>query len=64
MQKTFLTAIAGITAMGLSGISSSVAAQGVSDIYKNRTVTILVGYSAGGTYGRTSLLLSVRPKSC
>lgn len=58
MQKTFLTAIAAISALGLSSVSANVAAQGVSDIYKNRTVTILVGYSAGGTYGRTSLLLS------
>ncbi|MBT5049522.1 MAG: hypothetical protein HOM58_13565 [Rhodospirillaceae bacterium] len=58
MKKTLLTAVAGITAMGLSSVSTSVAAQDISDIYKNRTITLLVGYSAGGTYGRTSLLLS------
>jgi tripartite-type tricarboxylate transporter receptor subunit TctC len=33
-------------------------AQSVADTYKDRTVTILVGYGAGGTYGQTSLLLS------
>lgn len=33
-------------------------AQTAEEIYKDRTVTILVGYGAGGTYGRTSLLLA------
>lgn len=34
------------------------AAQSVADVYKNRTVTLLMGYSVGGTYGQTTLLLS------
>jgi tripartite-type tricarboxylate transporter receptor subunit TctC len=34
------------------------AAQSAADVYKDRTVTILVGYGAGGTYGQTSLLLA------
>lgn len=34
------------------------AAQSAADTYKGRTVTVLVGYGAGGTYGQTTLLLS------
>ena len=30
----------------------------VSKLYRGRTITILVGYGSGGTYGRTSLLLA------
>jgi tripartite-type tricarboxylate transporter receptor subunit TctC len=58
MRKSLVTAIASVSTLALANISTSVVAQDISDTYKNRTVTILVGYSAGGTYGRTSLLLS------
>jgi len=34
------------------------AAQNLNSVYRGRTVTILVGYSAGGTYGQTSQLLA------
>ena len=34
------------------------AALDIEKTYKGRTVTIVVGYGAGGTYGKTSLLLS------
>ena len=36
----------------------SQAADPVADLYKDQTVTILVGYGAGGTYGQTSQLLA------
>lgn len=35
-----------------------VAAKSAVDTYEGRTVTVLVGYGAGGTYGQTTLLLS------
>ena len=39
-------------------VATSAVAQDISDVYKDKTVTIIVGYGAGGTYGRTSLLLA------
>lgn len=57
MKRTVSTALAGIASLGLAGISTGAVAQNVTDVYKDRTATILVGYGAGGTYGRTSLLL-------
>ena len=57
MRKSVSSVISMITALGLMGVSSNAFSQSVTDIYKDRTVTILVGYGAGGTYGRTSLLL-------
>ena len=57
MTNRIYSVIAGVAALGLTGVASSAIAQDVSDVYKDRTVTILVGYGAGGTYGRTSLLL-------
>ncbi|NQV82731.1 MAG: hypothetical protein HQ494_02820 [Rhodospirillales bacterium] len=41
-----------------AAIAAPAMAVSVKDTYNNRTVTILVGYGAGGTYGQTSLLLS------
>ena len=50
--------ISGIAALGLLGISNTaVNAFDLAKHYKDQTVEILVGYGAGGTYGRTSLLL-------
>jgi len=50
--------IAGIAALTLGATASIPAqAQGLGDYYKGKRMTILVGYGAGGTYGRTSLLL-------
>jgi tripartite-type tricarboxylate transporter receptor subunit TctC len=50
--------VAGVAALTL-GAALAVPAQAepLGNFYKNRTITILVGYGAGGTYGRTSLLL-------
>ena len=57
MKITVSTVLAGVAALGLTSVSTSALAQDISDVYKDRTATILVGYGAGGTYGRTSLLL-------
>ena len=57
MTKKIFATVAGVVALGLTGGTSAVVAQDVSSVYKDRTVTILVGYGSGGTYGRTSLLL-------
>ena len=57
MQKSVSTVLSGIAALGLASVTTSAVAEDVSDVYKDRTATILVGYGAGGTYGRTSLLL-------
>ncbi len=57
MKRTVSTALAGIAALGLASVTTPAVAQDISDVYKDRTATILVGYGAGGTYGRTSLLL-------
>jgi len=49
------TGIAALTLGAMAGTAAQ--AQGLGDFYKGKTITILVGYGAGGTYGRTSLLL-------
>jgi len=55
MKRTLI--ITAATMVGLA-IAAPAMAQSVADHYKSRTVTILVGYGAGGTYGQTSLLLA------
>ena len=58
MHKSVMTGIAGIAALTLGAIAGTPAqAEPLGNFYKNRTITILVGYGSGGTYGRTSLLL-------
>ncbi len=58
MLKLFKTTIAGVFVLTLgAALTIPAQAQSLGDFYKNRTITILVGYGAGGTYGRTSLLL-------
>ena len=56
MNKTTLTGVALAAAVAFAPQASM--AQSAADTYKDRTVTILVGYGAGGTYGQTSLLLA------
>ena len=56
MHRPILSGLALIAAGTLTAQVAS--AQSVAKMYKDRTVTILVGYGAGGTYGQTSLLLS------
>ncbi len=55
MKRTLISfaAIASAAAM-----AAPATAQSVANVFKDRTVTILVGYGAGGTYGQTALLLS------
>lgn len=56
MTKTIFAGVAIVAATALTPQIAT--AQSAADIYKDRTVTILVGYGAGGTYGQTSLLLA------
>ena len=50
--------IAGIAALTLgTALAIPAQAEPLGDFYKGKRITILVGYGAGGTYGRTSLLL-------
>ena len=50
--------IVGIAALTLGVVAGTPAnAEPLGDFYKGKRITILVGYGAGGTYGRTSLLL-------
>jgi tripartite-type tricarboxylate transporter receptor subunit TctC len=55
MKRTFISFAAAATAVALAAPAT---AQSAADVFKDRTVTILVGYGAGGTYGQTALLLS------
>ena len=53
-----LSAVA-LAAAGVALIAASpVKAQSVADFYKGRTVTLVYGFGAGGTYGRYSLTLA------
>jgi len=55
MKRTLISFAAAATAVALAAPAT---AQSAADVFKDRTVTILVGYGAGGTYGQTALLLS------
>lgn len=55
-MKKSLIACAAAVAVGVA--AGPAGAQSVTKVYKDRTVTILIGYGAGGTYGQTSLLLA------
>lgn len=50
----------GATAIAASALLSSisVSAMDLKALYEGKTVTILYGYGSGGTYGKTSLLLT------
>ncbi|MGA0314746.1 MAG: Bug family tripartite tricarboxylate transporter substrate binding protein [Alphaproteobacteria bacterium] len=56
------TAIAGLAGAAVLGVAATAMAGGhkinLKSLYRGKTVTILVGYGAGGTYGQTSQLLS------
>lgn len=45
-------------AVTLPAASALADVKAAKDLYKGRTITLLVGYSAGGTYGQTSQLLA------
>ena len=58
MLKLFKTSIIGFAVLTLgAALTIPAQAEPLGDFYKDRTITILVGYGSGGTYGRTSLLL-------
>ena len=56
MRKNVVFGAAVIAAGGL--LVQPVLADEIADLYQGRTVTILYGYGTGGTYGKTSLVLS------
>jgi len=56
MRKTILFSSAVIAAGGL--LVQPVLADDIADMYSGKTVTIIYGYGTGGTYGKTSLVLS------
>jgi tripartite-type tricarboxylate transporter receptor subunit TctC len=56
MRKFVLLSAAVIAAGGV--LVQPALADDLADMYKDRTVTILYGYGTGGTYGKTSLVLS------
>jgi len=56
-RRNFLTLLALAGAFGIVAAGSA-AAEPVADFFKGKTITIVVGYSAGGTYDATARLLS------
>jgi tripartite-type tricarboxylate transporter receptor subunit TctC len=51
--------VGALAALGVAIIAASpVKAQSVEDFYKGRTITLVYGFGAGGTYGRYSLTLA------
>ncbi|NKB22053.1 MAG: hypothetical protein GKS01_16315 [Alphaproteobacteria bacterium] len=56
MKKALISAVAATAALAIGATTGN--AQDAMKTYKDRTVTILVGYGAGGTYGQTSLLIA------
>lgn len=59
MKTSFSITFAAAFAVCASVVSAMPAqADPVADTYKGQTITILVGYGAGGTYGKNSILLA------
>lgn len=56
MKKSVLFGAAAIAATGM--LAQPAGADDIADLYSGKTMTIVFGYSVGGTYGQTSLLLS------
>jgi len=56
MKRTIIFGAVAVVAAAM--LAQPAAADKVSDLYSGRTVTIIFGYSVGGTYGKTSLVLS------
>lgn len=59
MKKIISVALAGaaVAAVGMPITEAFADKKAAGNLYRGRTITILVGYGSGGTYGRTSLLL-------
>lgn len=59
MRKSILIATASAAAVAVGSIAALPAqADSVADFYSGKTVTILVGYGAGGTYGQYAQIMS------
>ena len=59
MYKTTLLGIAGAAALTLAALPANTARAGaVADFYKGKTVTIVYGFSPGGTYGKYAQMMS------
>ncbi|MDA0652788.1 MAG: tripartite tricarboxylate transporter substrate-binding protein [Proteobacteria bacterium] len=59
MARSILTGLTILTILaGTTLTTRAVVGQSIDDLYKDRTVTLLVHASAGGTYGQTAQLLS------
>jgi tripartite-type tricarboxylate transporter receptor subunit TctC len=56
MRKSVLFSAAVVAAGGL--LAQPALADDLANMYRGKTVTIVFGYSVGGTYGKTSLVLS------
>ncbi len=59
MRRTILAGIAGL-AVAAAGTAATTPSQAqlLKKLYSGKTVTIIYGYGSGGTYGKTSILLS------
>ena len=57
-MRRILSLFCTVTVATAALAAPSNAAKPVADLYKDQTVTVLVGYGAGGTYGQTSQLLA------
>lgn len=57
MKRSLITGLTALAAAG-SILAAPATADVLSDKYAGKTITIIFGYGAGGTYGKTSLLLS------
>lgn len=55
MKRSILLAAAGVA---LCALAAPAAADDVAALYSGKTITIIFGYGTGGTYGKTSLVLS------
>lgn len=57
MKLSVITSLAALAAAG-SVLAAPASADVLADKYAGKTITIIYGYGAGGTYGKTSILLS------
>lgn len=59
MKKSILIATASAAALAVGSVAALPArADSVADFYSGKTITILVGYGAGGTYGQYAQIMS------
>ena len=60
METTLFKTVA--IAAALVGSAGMATAQSAADFYKDKQVTILIGYGVGGTYGKYSTILAQQLK--